>query len=289
MKLIGLRKNITQGSYWFAIVILSIFGIIRCHLQTQETATFRWASKLDSGKAQDYLNAWQVRQKNAIQWETYYGQKINKKPIKKINAYRKFPDANLRYPNYTEKVLTPKMALQLLLALIKPQKEWTNYTKEQQRKYTGTDSANSILQLKQLLRKQNPYPSQISLNHIDSTTLESFPGIGTGSARRIIQYQKRLGGFVNSKQLFEILKIDTIILQLLEIQCQKSSEPMVYLNENPTWKMLYKHPYIGPERAKIFFSFCQQYPKMSVDEWNRMQGISAIDKDRIFPYLRLQQ
>lgn len=284
-----MRKNITQGSYWFAIVILSIFGIIRCHIHTQETATFRWASKIDSGKAQEYLIAWQVKQKKAIQWRKDYGQRTNKKSYKKIIPHRSSPYPNSEYPSYPVKALTPKMALQLLLALIKPQKDRTTYIKEQQRKYTGTDSANSIRQLKQLLRKQNPYPVQISLNDIDSTTLESFPGIGPSTARRIIQYQKRLGGFVDPQQLFEIPNIDTIILQLLEIQCQKPSGPIVYLNENPTWKMLYKHPYIGPARAKIFFSFCQQYPTMSVGEWNGMQGISAIDKDRIFPYLRLSQ
>ncbi|MFR9651780.1 MAG: helix-hairpin-helix domain-containing protein, partial [Rikenellaceae bacterium] len=69
-----------------------------------------------------------------------------------------------------------------------------------------SDSISKILEshAKYRVQKSRLEEESIDLNHADSATLISLPGIGAKSAEAIIRYRKLLGGYHSVTQLFEI-------------------------------------------------------------------------------------
>jgi hypothetical protein len=84
----------------------------------------------------------------------------------------------------------------------------------------------------------------------------------------------------------EIPKIDTTLFEVMMAQVTIDKTKLVMLNEKIDFKQLYKHPYVGPSRAKILGPFFSQHPQLSKRIWFNMQGISTEEKSKIEPYLR---
>lgn len=97
-------------------------------------------------------------------------------------------------------------------------------------------------------------PVLFELNSIDSLTLLRIPGIGEGTARTILQYRERLGGFYSVDQLREKLTWDGA-QQHLDEWCTQ----WFWVDENLIQKIqinrlqfkeLLKHPYLDYEDVK---------------------------------------
>jgi DNA uptake protein ComE-like DNA-binding protein len=247
-----LRKNITQGSLWFAITTLSFMAIVRCHTQSQH------AKNLEKTIAPQQIA------------DTSNGNQYRKYPYKrkwKEDHYQAWKNG---------KPLQAKLALDLLLALRNSQQ------KNNPRRFSP-DSAKLATELLFKLRKDNPFPKKLDWNQLDSSDWEHLPGIGPATAKRIVKYKNKLGGFANPHQIMEVPKIDTVVAQLLMESWTATATTKI--NIAPAWKQLYTHPYIGPLKAKILHPFFTQHPNLTTADWKEMQGLSAQEKDLITPYL----
>lgn len=102
------------------------------------------------------------------------------------------------------------------------------------------------------------YPTKITLqqriavNTADTNMLKRIPGIGSVYARRIVNYRKRLGGFVSLEQLKEIEGFPEDALQYMCIPDGKVSK----LNLNKlTLNQLKAHPYINFYQARTIIEY----------------------------------
>jgi DNA uptake protein ComE-like DNA-binding protein len=85
----------------------------------------------------------------------------------------------------------------------------------------------------------------VELNSADTAKLKKLKGIGSGFAKRIMNYREKLGGFVSLNQLYEIWGLDSFVV--------KSILPQISLNTAMVRKIplnhcnvsdLKKHPYL---------------------------------------------
>jgi DNA uptake protein ComE-like DNA-binding protein len=103
-----------------------------------------------------------------------------------------------------------------------------------------------------------------------------------------LRYREKIGGFYSAGQLIEIPKIDTTLLEVLMPQITIDKTKLVMLNEKVDFKQLYKHPYVGPSKAKILGPFFTQHPHLTIRDWEEMKGITPEEKLKISPYLLFQ-
>jgi DNA uptake protein ComE-like DNA-binding protein len=234
-------------------------GIVRCHSQAQRTKTL---SELQAPKGLPELSK-DYRSK-------YDGSKYGNNWK---SQHRKYESEQWAKNSKNPKPLSNKIALALLMELRKSQ-EGKNHLKYLQPELT------------KILDHKNPFPANINLNNIDSASLDALPGIGPSTARRILKFREKLGGFCSASQLIEIPKIDTALAEVLSTRITIDKSKLIPLNEKVDFKQLYKHPYVGPSKAKILGPFFTQHPQLSKRIWLDMQGLSLEDKSKIEPYLR---
>ena len=234
-------------------------GIVRCHSQAQRTKTL---SELQAPKglpelSKDYRSKYD-RSKYGNNWKSQHGKYESEQ-------WSKNP-----------KPLSSKMAFALLMELRKSQ-----------------DGKNHLQYLQpelvKILGRKNPFPANININNIDSASLDELPGIGPSTARRILKFREKLGGFYSASQLIEIPKIDTTLVEVMSARIIIDKTKLVIINEKVDFKQLYKHPYIGPSKAKILGPFFTQHPQLTKRIWLDMQGLSMEDKSKIEPYLRFSE
>jgi len=199
------------------------------------------------------------------------------------NQYRKYPYKRKWKEDHYQawkngKPLQAKLALDLLLALRNSQQ------KNNPRRFSP-DSAKLATELLFKLRKNNPFPKKLDWNQLDSSDWEHLPGIGPATAKRIVKYKNKLGGFANPHQIMEVPKIDTLLAQLLIESWSTTATATTKINIAPAWKQLYTHPYIGPLKAKILYPFFMLHPNLTPNDWYNMQGLTPQEKEPITPYL----
>ena len=234
-------------------------GIVRCHSQAQRTKTL---SELQAPKglpelSKDYRSKYE-RSKYGNNWKS---------------QHEKYGPEQWEKNSKNPKPLSNKMAFALLMELRKSQDE-KNHLQYLQPELT------------KILDRKNPFPANININDIDSASLDELPGIGPSTARRILKFREKLGGFYSASQLIEIPKIDTTLAEVMSARITIDKSKLVLINEKVDFKQLYKHPYIGPSKAKILGPFFTQHPQLTKRIWLDMQGLSTEDKSKIEPYLR---
>ena len=137
----------------------------------------------------------------------------------------------------------------------------------------------------------NPSESYtIELNSIDSAGLESLPGIGPYTAKKIIAYRSRLGGYLSKYQLLEIPYIDSQIIEhpKLKWSVNTSSLQLIPLDSINAIQ-LYRHPYIGKLKAKNLIEYCKVHGNLSVSKFMQMRSLNELEKNRLLPYLKFKK
>lgn len=134
------------------------------------------------------------------------------------------------------------------------------------------------------------YPEKLSgsetldLNLADSAQLCRVPGIGPYFSRRILQYRRRLGGYVSTAQLLQIQDFPADAIAWLEV-ADTTTLKRLQLNRLST-RQLMKHPYMGYYRASEIASYRRIHgPIRSIDVLRGMPHFSEQDIERLAPYL----
>ena len=127
----------------------------------------------------------------------------------------------------------------------------------------------------------------IQLNYVDSATLESLPGIGAYTAKKIISYRNRLGGYISKFQLWEIPYIDSQLVFNENIQWEVDTHSLnkislIELNIS----QLYKHPYLGKTKAKNIMAYHNVHGPLNRAKFESMRSLSIPEKQKLIPYLK---
>ena len=133
------------------------------------------------------------------------------------------------------------------------------------------------------------YPQKISetshvvLNTADTTELMTIPGIGPYYARKIVEYGRRLGGYVSVNQLDEIEDFPSESKRFLVIEGatpQKLNVNKLTLNE------LKRHPYINFYQAKDITDYRRLHgPIKNLQDLRLLKDFPQAAIERLLPYV----
>jgi DNA uptake protein ComE-like DNA-binding protein len=133
------------------------------------------------------------------------------------------------------------------------------------------------------------YPQKISetshvvLNTADTTELMTIPGIGPYFARKIVEYGRRLGGYVSVNQLDEIEDFPSESKRFLIIEGaspQKLNVNKLTLNE------LKRHPYINFYQAKDITDYRRLHgPIKNLQDLRLLKDFPPAAIERLLPYV----
>ena len=125
--------------------------------------------------------------------------------------------------------------------------------------------------------------SQVVLNTADTTELMTIPGIGPYYARKIVEYGRRLGGYVSVNQLDEIEDFPSESKRFLVIEGatpQKLNVNKLTLNE------LKRHPYINFYQAKDITDYRRLHgPIKNLQDLRLLKDFPQAAIERLLPYV----
>lgn len=140
---------------------------------------------------------------------------------------------------------------------------------------------------KNTVEKQLANINRISFVDVDSIILQIIPGIGAGTAGRIIKYRDKLGGFESREQLLEVfgLKSETIGLMWEFFEFSPKVYHKIPLN-SATLEEISLHPYISYGEAKVLIAFRKQHGAFgSPDDLLKVKIFKEEWIKKISPYL----
>ena len=142
--------------------------------------------------------------------------------------------------------------------------------------------------------RQSSYPIKIQpgetidLSTADTTDLKTVPGIGSYYARRIVEYGRRLGGYVSIDQLDEIENFPTDAKSFFTIPVtgkqQRLKINQLSLNE------LRRHPYINYYQARAITDYRRLHgPIHQLDDLRLLPEFTPTDIQRLQPYVTCEE
>ena len=177
----------------------------------------------------------------------------------------------------------PSTALKILKAIKKNPHITSLHTLEAE---TQLDSA---ILMQTLLGAAAQIPQKyyvIDMNRADSSEWEHLPGIGGKTARRILRYRERLGGFISKFQLLEIKYFDSSLLLSDKIDFAIDTNVIRRININECDIIeLYKHPYLGKELAKRLWEFRKAHYPLNSNKIQMMRSMPIETCVKLKPYL----
>lgn len=126
--------------------------------------------------------------------------------------------------------------------------------------------------------------TMVDLNHADSVTLMRVPGIGSYFASRILRYRERLGGYVNTSQLYEIKNFPQEAVSWFT--SGKKPSKMLRINFL-SFRELLRHPYLNFEQTKAICNYRDKFGRISnLQELSNNEAFTPEDLSRLEPYVR---
>ena len=123
----------------------------------------------------------------------------------------------------------------------------------------------------------------INLVTADTTQLKKVPGIGSGWARAILNYGKRLGGYVAVGQLQEIEGFPEESLPYFSIANPQTEK--INLN-TATLAQLRKHPYVNFYQAKAICDYRRLKGKLTnLSQLHLLKDFTPEAIERLRPYV----
>jgi len=148
---------------------------------------------------------------------------------------------------------------------------------------------------KQSLQYAQKKDTVLNLNTADTTELQLIRGIGRYTAKRIVDYRRKLGGYVSAEQLRELTPaingLDSILPHLMADP--KAITPL-YINRLST-DALMRHAYVSFEQAKAIREYRSRKGAirseavlLTLKEKNRSL-FSEADIERLRPYINYDE
>lgn len=128
-----------------------------------------------------------------------------------------------------------------------------------------------------------PEGTLVDLSEADTTELKKIPGIGSGIARMIVAYRKRLGGFYDTVQLKEVNYVDEDMLKWFKL----GNTPIHRINANKAGlDKLRSHPYMNYYQAKVIIEYRRKKGKLkSLSQLSLYEEFTEKDLERLSHYL----
>jgi len=127
----------------------------------------------------------------------------------------------------------------------------------------------------------------IELNSADSARLTRIHGVGPAFAQRIIEYRKRLGGFLSKEQLREVYGIDAG--KYHDIQNQFTINPLLVTKidiNRVDFEGLRKFPYLTNKQTNAVIQYRTQYGNYhSINDMKQIAILDEVILRKIEPYL----
>ncbi|MDR0973087.1 MAG: helix-hairpin-helix domain-containing protein [Prevotellaceae bacterium] len=126
----------------------------------------------------------------------------------------------------------------------------------------------------------------VDLNLADTTELLKIPGIGIVSARKIVDYRRRLGGFHTVEQLTDI-KLYAEMDSLLRWFTVSDTAVLARLNINRLpQRSLQAHPYLNYKQARLIVEHRRKKGQLSrLYELSLYEEFTPDDLSRLQPYV----
>lgn len=129
--------------------------------------------------------------------------------------------------------------------------------------------------------------NRLPLSQADSVILQIVPGIGPGTAGRIVKYREQLGGFHSKAQLLEVygLKEETLaaLWDFFEFDSVVSRKIRV---NTAGLEEFAAHPYISYGAAKVLVAYRNQHGSFtSTDDLKKIKIFKEVWIQSLTPYL----
>jgi len=129
--------------------------------------------------------------------------------------------------------------------------------------------------------------TRIPLNQADTSQLKRIPGIGSHYARKIIDYRKRLGGFINPRQVEEIEGLPAGVSRWFVVE--DNPQPKQLRINHASFTELVRHPYLEFEQVKDIANHIRQYgPLRSWNDLKLYKEFTDEDFRRLAPYFTFE-
>lgn len=142
--------------------------------------------------------------------------------------------------------------------------------------------------------ESNAYSSAlVDLNTSDTLQLMNIKGVYGSLAKRIVNYGKKLGGYISVKQIKEVWGLSEETYQRIQLQLIVTSN--VRIRKIPINKSsldrLRSHPYINFYEAKVLYEYRRNHHRLtSFSELNNIEDESITPQflEKIRPYLSFE-
>jgi len=127
----------------------------------------------------------------------------------------------------------------------------------------------------------------IEINAADTSAWKRLKGIGSGYAKRIVNFRTKLGGFISVEQVAETYGLPDSVYQQIKSQLKINHSSVRKININySTTEELKAHPYIGFSVANAIVQYRKEHGLFtSVTELLKIGAISEKLFGKIRPYL----
>lgn len=137
--------------------------------------------------------------------------------------------------------------------------------------------------------KKDLFPP-LDLNLADSVALLAVPGIGPGTAGRIVNYRNRLGFYHHLDQLSEVWGLRPENLERMKgsltVNGNIQSMPHIRLNAAEVSR-LQRHPYAGYKVSRVVEAYVKEHGELhSLNECFAIKGVESAVWTKLAPYLQ---
>lgn len=142
-------------------------------------------------------------------------------------------------------------------------------------------------------QEDQPHKSDtvFDLNKADTAQFKTVYGIGSVLAARIVRYRERLGGFINTEQLYEVYGLDSAVAdRLRKVSYIDNRFKPHQININTAdEKELSNHPYIRKSVAKSIVSYRYQHgPFNDIKDLYALHLLMPEEARKMIPYLKVE-
>lgn len=126
--------------------------------------------------------------------------------------------------------------------------------------------------------------TQVDINTADTTELMRIPGIGSYRSGKIVEYRRKLGGFIHAEQVMEACDLPDEVLRWVRVN---ADVPVRKVNVNKlSLQRLMNHPYITFYQARAIVEYRKAHGDLKgVEDLKGLEGFTPLKIEKLQLYL----